>query len=110
MRHLGLQLIVERRQEAGDAAQGLTAPACKAGCGGYRAGARSLHLGTGRIIRGAGASRTSRRAAGASCASRTYIRGDRDLDGASRCGMYRGGGAGNAGFLRDLVANDCKPG
>ena len=103
MRHLGLQLIVERRQEAGDAAQGLTAPACKAGCGGYRAGARSIHLGTGRITRGAGASHTSRRATGASCASRTYIhgplRGDRDLDGASRRGTYRGGGAGNAGSL-----------
>ena len=41
MRHLGLQLIVGRRVEAGDSAQGLTAPACKAGCGGQR---RMKHL------------------------------------------------------------------
>ena len=91
MRYLGLQLIVG----AGDSAQGLTAPASKAGRRGCRVGARSLA--TGRIIRRAGASRTSRRAAGASCASWTRVRSDRNLDRASRCG--------NAGFARDLVAN-----
>ena len=94
MRYLGLQLIVG----AGDSAQGLTAPASNQaallGRRACRVGARSL--GTGRIIRRAGASRTSRRAAGASCASWTRVRSDRDLDRASRCG--------NAGFGRDLVA------
>ena len=78
MRHLDLQLIVGRRNEVG-----LTATAFKAGCRRHRL---MQLLGTGCSICGAGALRTSRRAAGARCALSSQIGSDRDRDGASRGG------------------------